>query len=200
MKWILFPILALSLAVAGTALAQSSPTETVKKTVDDVIRVVSDKELKKPQNEKRRRQEIKRAIGAVFDSTEMAQRAMARHWRDRSAAEKKEFVELFESLLENSYAGKIESYNQEKVVYLKEAIDGEYAEVRSKIVTARRDEYSLDYRLMLKGGKWVVYDIVIEGVSLVSNYRTQFNKIISNQGYAELVKKLRSKHQEISMP
>ncbi|BEH11185.1 MULTISPECIES: MlaC/ttg2D family ABC transporter substrate-binding protein [Geobacter] len=200
MKWILLPILFVTLAVSGTALAQPSPTETVKKTVDDVIKIVSDKELKKPQNEKRRRQEIKRAIGAVFDSAEMAQRAMARHWRDRNAAEKKELVELFENLLENSYAGKIESYNQEKVVYLKEAIDGDYAEVRSKIVTARRDEYSLDYRLMLKGGKWVAYDIVIEGVSLVSNYRTQFNKIITNQGYAELVKKLRSKNQEISMP
>lgn len=200
MKWILFPVLFLCLAVSGTALAQPSPTETVKKTVDDVIKIVSDKELKKPQNEKKRRQEIKRAIGAVFDSAEMAQRAMARHWRDRSAAEKKEFVGLFENLLENSYAGKIESYNQEKVLYQKETIDGDYAEVRSKIVTARRDEYALDYRLMNKGGKWVVYDIIIEGVSLVSNYRSQFNKIISNQGYGELVKKLRSKSQEISMP
>ena len=115
-------------------------------------------------------------------------------------AEKKEFVQLFETLLENSYAGKIESYNQEEIVYLKETVEGEYAEVKSKIVTAKRDEYSLDYRLIKKGGRWMVYDVVIEGVSMVSNYRTQFNKIIAGQGYGELKKKLRAKSEEITAP
>jgi len=200
MKWFALPILFITLALGGPALAQGSPTETVKKTVDEVVRIVADKELKKPQNEKRRRQELKKAIGAVFDYGEMAQRSMARHWRDRSAAEKKEFVSLFETLLENSYADKIESYNQEKIVYLNERIDGEYAEVKSKVVTAKRDEYSLDYRLVNKGGKWLVYDVVIEGVSLVSNYRGQFNKIITNEGYPALLKKLRAKGEEIKAP
>jgi phospholipid transport system substrate-binding protein len=106
-------------------------------------------------------------------------------------------VQLFETLLENSYAGKIESYNQEKIVYLKEAVDGEYAEVKSKVVTAKRDEYTLDYRLLNKGGKWMVYDVVIEGVSMVSNYRSQFNKIITSQGYKELLKKMKTKSEEI---
>lgn len=200
MKWLALPILFLTLALGGPAFAQGSPTDTVKKTVDEVVRIVADKEMKKPQNEKKRRQELKKAIGAVFDYGEMAQRSMARHWRDRSAAEKKEFVSLFETLLENSYADKIESYNQEKIVYLNERIDGEYAEVKSKVVTAKRDEYSLDYRLMNKGGKWLAYDVVIEGVSLVSNYRGQFNKIITNEGYPALLKKLRSKGEEIKAP
>lgn len=200
MKWFALPILFISLALGEPAFAQGSPTETVKKTVDEVVRIVADKEMKKPQNEKKRRQELKKAIGAVFDYGEMAQRSMARHWRDRSAAEKKEFVSLFETLLENSYADKIESYNQEKIVYLNERIDGEYAEVKSKVVTAKRDEYSLDYRLMNKGGKWMAYDVVIEGVSLVSNYRGQFNKIITNDGYPALLKKLRSKSEEIKAP
>lgn len=200
MKWFALPILFIALTLGGPAFAQESPTETVKKTVDEVVRIVSDKEMKKSQNEKKRRQELKKAIGAVFDYGEMAQRSMARHWRDRSAAEKKEFVSLFETLLENSYADKIESYNQEKIVYINERIDGEYAEVRSKVVTAKRDEYSLDYRLMKKGGRWLVYDVVIEGVSLVSNYRGQFNRLIVNEGYPALLKKLRSKSEEIKSP
>ena len=104
------------------------------------------------------------------------------------------------SLLENSYAGKIESYNNEKIEYLKETVDGNYAEVRSKVITPKRDEYSLDYRLLNENGKWMVYDVVIEGVSLVSNYRTQFNKIITTNGYNELVKKLQTKTDELKAP
>ena len=180
--------------------AQASVTDEVKKTVDAVIGIVSDKELKKPQNEKKRRRELKAAVGTIFDYAEMAQRSMGRHWKDRSPAEKKEFVQLFETLLENSYAGKIESYNQEKIIYQKETVDGEYAEVKSKLVTAKRDEFAIDYRLMNKGRRWMVYDVVIEGVSMVSNYRTQFNKIITGQGYSELVKKLRTKSEEVTAP
>ena len=200
MKWFALPILFITLALGGPAFAQASPTETVKRTVDEVVRIVADKEMKKPQNEKKRRQELKKAIGAVFDYGEMAQRSMARHWRDRSAADKKEFVSLFETLLENSYAGKIESYNNEKIVYLKELIDGDHAEVKSKVVTAKRNEFTLDYRMLNRSGKWMAYDVVIEGVSLVSNYRTQFNKIISNGGYAQLVKKLETKSDELKAP
>lgn len=200
MKFLFVPILYITLAVTGFAFAQTTPTDTVKKTVDEVVRIVSDKEMKKPQNEKRRRQELKRAIGSIFDYGEMAQRSMGRHWRDRTAGEKKEFISLFETLLENSYADKIESYNQERIVYLNERIDGDYAEVMSKVITAKRDEYSLDYRLINKGGRWMVYDVVIEGVSLVSNYRSQFNKIITNEGYPALIRKLRSKSEEIKAP
>ena len=194
------PLLMAGLMMTAPIAVRASVTDEVKKTVDEVVRIAADKELKKSQNEKKRRKELKAAIGAIFDYGEMAQRSMGKHWKDRTGPEKKEFVQLFETLLENSYAGKIESYNQEKIVYLKESIDGEYAEVKSKVVTAKRDEYTLDYRLMNKGGKWMVYDVVIEGVSMVSNYRTQFNKIIQNQGYGELLKKLRSKSEEIKAP
>ncbi|RNC69332.1 MAG: ABC transporter substrate-binding protein [Desulfuromonadales bacterium] len=200
-KWLILPALFISLATGTAARAQGTPTETVKQTVDEVVRIVSDKEMKKPLNDKKRRLALKKTIGSVFDHAEMAQRSMGRHWRDRSPAEKKEFIDLFETLLENSYASKIESYNQEKIVYQKETIDGEFAEVKSKVITPKRDEYSLDYRLMNKGGNWKAYDVVIEGVSLISNYRTQFNKIITSQGgYTELVKKLRSKSDELKTP
>lgn len=188
----------IALFTAVTAFA--SVTDTVKKTVDGVIKIVSDKELKKKSNEQRRRAAIKKAIAAIFDNQEMAKRTLGRHWNERTPAERKQFVELFSTLLENSYAGKIESYNNEKIVYSKETVDGDYAEVRSKVITPKQDEYSLDYHLMKESnGSWMVYDVIIEGVSLVSNYRTQFNRIISTNGYPELVKKLQAKSNEIKM-
>jgi len=186
------------LITATTAFA--TVTDTIKKTVDEVIHIVGDKELKKKNNEQRRRAAIKKTIATIFDSQEMAKRALGKHWKQRTPVEQKQFSELFATLLENSYAGKIESYNNEKVVYTKETLDGDYAEIKSKVITPKQDEYTLDYRLMKKeNGAWMVYDVVIEGVSLVSNYRTQFNKIITTNGYPELVKKLQAKSNEIKM-
>lgn len=179
-------------------LAFAGPTEDVKKTVDEVVRIVASKEMK--HNDHKRRQALKKTISLVFDYTEMAKRSLGKHWNSRTAAERKRFAELFATLLENSYAGKIESYNNEKIVYLKEIVDGDYAEVKSKVVTAKRDEFTLDYRMLNQNGKWMAYDVVIEGVSLVSNYRTQFNKIITNSGYSELVRKLESKTDELKAP
>lgn len=177
--------------------AFASVTADVKKTVDQVVAIVSNAELKKPQNEAKRRAALKNAISSIFDYGEMAKRSLGVHWKERTKAEQKEFVDLFAALLENSYAGKIESYENEKIVYDKETVEGDYAEVKSRVVTAKRDEYSLDYRLLREGNRWMVYDVVIEGVSLVSNYRSQFNRIITSQGYGELVRKLRAKSQEI---
>lgn len=199
-RTIIMTTLLFCMCVTGPKQALASVTNEVKSVVDEVVRIVSDKEMKKPQNEQKRRNALKKTISTIFDYGEMTQRSMGKHWKERSPAEKKELVQLFETLLENSYAGKIESYNQEKIVYLKENMESEYAEVKSKVITAKRDEFTLDYRLMNKGGRWMVYDVVIEGVSLVSNYRTQFNNIIQRQGYGELVKKLRVKSEEIKAP
>ena len=182
-------------AVFSATVAFAGPSEDVKKTVDEVVRIVASKEMK--HNEQKRRQALKKTISLVFDYSEMSKRSLGKHWNQRTPAEKKRFSELFSTLLENSYAGKIESYNNERIVYLKETVDGDHAEVKSKVVTAKRDEFTLDYRMINQNGKWMVYDVVIEGVSLVSNYRTQFNKIITNGGYGELVKKLEAKTDEL---
>ncbi len=200
MRLLVAPVLLVLCAVALPVNVYASVTDDVKKVVDEVVRIVSSKEMKKPQNEGKRRAELKKAIGAIFDYGEMAQLSMGANWRSRTPAEKKEFVQLFETLLENSYAGKIESYNNEKIVYLKESVDGDHAEVKSKVITARGEQYSLDYRLKKEGNKWMVYDVVIEGVSLVANYRSQFNRVIQTQGYPELVKKLRLKSEEFKAP
>lgn len=175
--------------------AMAAATDDVKKTVDEVVRIVSDKEMK--NNEDMRLRALKEAIGVIFDYREMARRSLGRHWKRRTPEERKYFVELFATLLENSYADKIKSYHNERIEYLRERVDDGYAEVRSRVITDRYDEFSLDYRLMNKKGKWMVYDVVIEGVSLVSNYRTQFNRIISSDGYGELVRKLETKREEI---
>ena len=184
-----------TIAIFSATWACAAPTDEVKKTVDEVVRIVASKEMK--QHEQKRRQALKKTISLVFDYSEMAKRSLGKHWNQRTPAEKKHFTELFASLLENSYAGKIESYNNEKIVYLKEVVDGDHAEVKSKVITAKRDEFTLDYRMINQNNKWMAYDVVIEGVSLVSNYRTQFNKIITSQGYPELVKKLQTKTEEL---
>lgn len=180
------------------ANAFATPTDDVKRTVDQVVRIVADKEMKK--HEQKRRQALKNSTSLIFNYGEMAKRSLGKHWNPRSEAERKQFVDLFATLLENSYASKIESYNNEKIVYIKELIDGNYAEVKSKVITTKRDEFTLDYRMLNEKGKWMVYDVVIEGVSLVSNYRSQFNRIITANGYGELLKKLQSKNDELKAP
>lgn len=185
-------------ALLSATLAFAGPNDEVKKTVDEVVRIVASKEMK--HNEQKRRQALKKTISLVFDYSEMAKRSLGKHWNQRTPAERKRFTELFATLLENSYAGKIESYNNERIVYLKEIIDGDHAEVKSKVITSKRDEFTLDYRMINQGGKWMAYDVVIEGVSLVSNYRTQFNKIITGNGYPELVRKLETKTDELKAP
>ena len=197
MKFLLVSVLMSLCVAAWPAQGAATVTDEVKKVVDEVVRIVSSKELKKSQNEGKRRAELRKAIGSIFDFGQMAKLSMGAHWKKRTPAEQKTFVPLFQSLLENSYAKKIESYNNEKVVYLKENIDGEYSEVKSKVLTAKGEEFSLDYRLKKQGSKWMVYDVVIEGVSLVANYRGQFNRIIQAQGYDELVKKLQAKGADI---
>jgi len=179
--------------LSSTAFAGA--TDDVKKSVDELFRIVADKNLQ--QHDQKRRQVLKQVINTIFDYSEMAKQTLGRHWNQRTPTERSQFTDLFASLLDNSYISKIESYNNEKILYVKETIDGKYAEVKSKVITEKRDEYTLDYRLLNENGKWMVYDIIIEGVSMVSNYRTQFSRIINTSGYSELVKKLQTKSTEL---
>ena len=121
---------------------------------------------------------------------------VARYGR-RSRAEQVEFIGLFTDLLERSYVGKIEAYSGEKIVYMGDSVDGDYASVRSRIITKRRNDTSLDYKLHRVNGRWKVYDVLIDGVSFVSTYRSEFNRIIQSSSYDELVERLRKKQIEI---
>jgi len=122
---------------------------------------------------------------------------MARHWQPLSEAQRTEFVGLFAELLERSYISKIETYGGEKIQYTAERADGDFATVSTRIITKNGTEVPVDYRMIKRADRWLVYDVSIEGVSLVSNYRTQFNKIIQTTSYAELVSKLRNKQDEL---
>ena len=133
-----------------------------------------------------------------FDYEEMAKRSLGPTWGKLSAAQRSEFVQLFAQLLEASYSDKIEKYAQNvKIDYTGEILDGDYAEVRTVVVRAN-DRIPLNYRLLNEGGTWKVYDVVIEGVSLVSNYRSQFSRIIHESSYAELVRRLKTKVSELT--
>ena len=174
-------------AVAG------EPTEQVRETVDEVINILNDKELKKPDREKDRKSKIRKAVLKRFDFEEMAKRSLTVHWRDRTPAEQKEFVALFTDLLEDTYIRKVERYENEKVIYLDERIDGAYATVKTKIVDTKGTGIPVDYRIIKKKEKWDIYDIIVEGVSLVNNYRTQFTQIMRSGSYEDLVKRLKAK-------
>jgi phospholipid transport system substrate-binding protein len=129
----------------------------------------------------------------------MAKRTLAIHWSTLSPAEKKVFVELFAAFLSANYADKIESYSSEEVLYLSERISDGYAEVSTKIAS-KKAEYPLDYRLLLRSDEWYVYDVIIDGVSLVKNYRSQFDRIMHSESYAGLMEKLRKKVEERRLP
>jgi len=190
--------IAAGIALAATAAWAGPATDQVKTSVERVLKVVQDPELKKPQNTEKRRTQIREVARQLFDFSEMAKRALARHWAARTPEQRKRFIELFADLLENSYVSKIETYSGEKIVYLPEQADGDTVTVRSKIVTERGTEIPIDYRMQKDGARWQVFDVAIEGVSLVANYRTQFNKIITQSSFDELVKKMEQKHLEVA--
>lgn len=175
------------------ALADS-PMEAVKVTVDEVIRILSDPALKAPAQKQRRYQLVKQTVDRRFDYEEMAKRSLP-NWNKLSAAQRREFVSLFSELLEASYADKLMKYSGEKVAYTGERLDGDRAEVRTMLLR-RNDRIPMNYRLLNKS-KWMVYDVVIEGVSLVNNYRSQFTRVISQDSYNELVQRLRTKVDEL---
>ena len=177
-------------AVAGGA------TEAMKHTIDEVLTTIQDKELKQPGRAEERRRRLEQIVGDRFDYQEMSKRAMGAPWNTLSDKDKQEFVALFKTLLTNSYADKIEAYSGEGVKYISERTENDYAEVRTKVLTGKV-EIPLDYRLLNKGDDWRVYDVVVDGVSLVNNYRGQFSKILRSSNHADLVDQLRKKSDKI---
>jgi phospholipid transport system substrate-binding protein len=175
-----------------------APTDQLRAQIDRAVKILEDPELKKDGRQKDRRTAVRQVANDIFDFSETAKRSLARHWTPRSQAERDEFVGLFSDLLERSYISKIELYGGEKIQYVGESIEGEGAVVRTKLITKQGTEIPIDYRMLRRGDKWLVYDVVIEGVSLISNYRTQFNKIITTSSFQELVKKMKTKQEEFT--
>ncbi len=175
------------------------PTDSMKATIDEVLRIVREKELQQPEKAEERRHLLEQVVSARFDYTEMSRRALGSPWNQLTDEQKQEFVDLFRQLLTNSYADRIETYSGEGVQYLHERTEKEYAEVRTKVISGKT-EIPLDYRLINKADDWRVYDVVVDGVSLVNNYRGQFTKILRASSYSDLVDQLRKKSIQLRAP
>ncbi|MFC1823235.1 phospholipid-binding protein MlaC [Thermodesulfobacteriota bacterium] len=189
--WVLMSVfLAFAIAVPVQA---DSPSAEIKATTDKILAIVTDQALKDPARAAERKRLIREAVNERFDWEEMARRSLARHWSKRTAEEKQEFTAVFSKLLERTYMDKVEGYSGQKVIYEDEVIDGDYGLVRVKIVTSKEMEIPVKYRLKKRGSAWLVYDLSIEGISMVRNYRVQFNNIIRRSSYQNLMKRLTEK-------
>ncbi len=192
--------LATATAIASLVVAEKAtaglPTEHLKTEIDRVVRTLEDSSLRGDGKVGERRTRVRAIANGTFDWSETAKRSLARHWQPLSDGQREEFVKLFGDLLERSYISKIELYGGERILYVGESIDGNQAAVRTKITTKQGTDVPIEYRMIRRGDRWMVYDVVIESVSLVSNYRTQFNKIIQTSSYQELVKKMKTKQEE----
>ncbi|HEX2437955.1 MAG TPA: ABC transporter substrate-binding protein [Methylomirabilota bacterium] len=183
----------LSIALVTPVLA-ATPTEQLRQHVDQVIKVLDDPGLKGAPAQ--RRAAVRKISEDIFDYPDTARRALGQHWNARTPEEQREFVQLFADLLDRAYFSKIDRYQGEKVRYGAETVNGDEAIVKTTIMSKGGSDIPVDYRLHLTDGRWRVYDVNIEGVSLVSNYRTQFNKIVQTESYATLVQKLKAKDAE----
>lgn len=191
-KWVGGIALPLAIAMFLPAAAMGGePTEQIRWAIDRGLAIVQRADLQGDAKKAERRSLLRKDLFPCFNFDEMARRSLGVHWKNRTPQERQEFVNLFKDLLENAYAGKIEGYRGEKVRFAKETLDLPYAEVKTMIVTPQGQEFSMDYRLLADGSRWRVYDIVIEGVSLVNNYRSQFADILQRSSFEEMTKQLK---------
>ena len=185
-----FALLLVIFGLATPSLA-GEPTDHIRKTTDKIITILSDPALK---NEvQTRRKMLRNTLSERFDWEEMARLSLAGHWQGLTDEEKKEFVPLFTDLLERTYMNRIENYSGDKVTYDAERVKGNYSLVKVTIFTDKQVEIPVVYKMKKKGPEWTIYDVSIEGVSLVNNYRQQFDSIILSSSYQGLVEKLKEK-------
>ena len=182
------------IAYALTGMADAGePLNVVKNVTDRALTVLKDPQLQSNEKKQERIERLKQIINPMFDYEETAKRALGPHWRRRSPAEQREFIKLFRSFLEKVYSDRIDEYAGESISVGREAIEGDFAEIDAIIVSSKGEESPVIFKLRHTGGKWLVYDAVVENISIVNNYRSQFDRVIRTSSYEELVKKLREK-------
>ena len=185
----------LLILLASVLVSQAGePTQQIKQTTDKIISILADPAFKGAAKATARRNLVTQAIDERFDWEEMSRRSLAQHWAKRTPEEKKEFILQFKDLLDRTYMDKVEGYSGEKVRYDGDTIDDHYGLVRVKILTSTNKEIPVDYRVWKKGDHWLVYDLSIEGVSLINNYRSQFNSILLKSPFQELINRLKAKN------
>lgn len=181
------------MSVMPTCLWAGEAGNLVKQTLDNGLNVLKEPALAGKEKTQERRKKLWEKIGFIFNMEEMAKRSLGRYWKDRTSDERKEFVELFTELTKNTYLEKTDTYSGEKIIFIGERQDEEYSKVQTTFITKTGKEISVDFSLLSNNEKWQIYDIIIEGVSLVNNYRSQFNNILLKSPYKILVKKMREK-------
>ncbi len=191
MKKALLLAMVLVLAAGVPALA-GSPTDQLRAYSEKVIKVLDDPTLRAQD----RRSAVRKIADEIFDVAETAKRALARHWQGRTPAEREEFIRLFADLLERTYIARIDQYGGERLQYVSEMVDGDTATVRARVVTRQGTEVPVESRMLRRGDRWFIYDVLIENVSLIANYRAQFDKIVRTSSYEELVRRLKTKRDE----
>jgi phospholipid transport system substrate-binding protein len=191
MRWFVLLILA-ELGIASALLA-GEPLELVKLSANRAIQVLKDPQLQANEKKKERIERLKEIVDPLFDYEEMARRSLGIHWRRRSPQEQKEFVKLFRNFIEKIYSDKIDLYAGERIALGKETIDNDYAQVDSSFVNPKGEEFSVVFRLRRSDGKWKVYDSVVENISIVNNYRSQFDRVISKSSFEDLIRLLKEK-------
>jgi phospholipid transport system substrate-binding protein len=188
-----FIVLLILTLVHRVAANAGEPTDQVRGTVDRVLAILQDPKLKSKDKVNERRELLRRVIEARFDFAEMAKRSLGAEWRRLNASQQQEFVGLFTDLLRDAYVADIESYKGEKVLYTRETQEDQFATVHTMLRSPEGTEYSLEYRLRLIGKDWKAYDVVIENVSIVNNYRSQFARLINKSSYEGLIRALKEK-------
>jgi phospholipid transport system substrate-binding protein len=186
----LFAVLGLGYAHPANA---GEALETIKISAEKVIQILNDPALQGKDKKKERIDRLKEVVNPLFDYEEMAKRALGSHWRRRSPAEQEEFVKLFRDFLERTYSDKVDLYEGQKVVFGRETIDQDFAQIDSSFINAKGEEFTVSYKLRRADGKWKIYDAVIENISIVNNYRSQFDRVIAKSSYEELKRLLKEK-------
>jgi phospholipid transport system substrate-binding protein len=174
-------------------LAAGEPTDEIRSAINQGIEILKEAKL---DNKKERAETINRlrkVVFPVFDFNEMAKRSLGSHWRRLDPQQQKQFVSAFTELLETTYADKIDLYEGQKVAYIGENVDKDYAQVETKVIGKNSQAYAVDYKLHRVDGKWKIYDVTAENISLVNNYRSQFHRVIVNSSFEELIKRIQEK-------
>ena len=182
-------VLVLLLTLASNAAAASAK-EQLQGTIDRIIEVL--RTIRSPEDIEKNRSALRQILLTRFDFAEMAQKSLGNRWKDLSGKEQ-EFVSAFTDFIEHSYMSTLGSYRGEKVVYDRDRMDGDSAEVDTRVVGGQGDPIKIEYKLNLKDGQWMVYDAVIDDVSLVANYRSQFTRVLQTASLGQLIQNLRSK-------
>ena len=187
------PVVGILYLLVAVLARAGGPTDELRAAIEKVQMTLNDPQLKAAGKKGERLDKLRQVIQPKFDFTEMAKRSLGANWQRRNPEEQREFVKVFTDLLENAYVDSIDSYDGEKVVFTNEKQDKEYGEVNTKIVTKKGEEFSVNYKLHQASGNWKVYDVVIENISIVNNFRSQFNRVIAKSSYEDLLRTMKEK-------